>query len=72
MILLQNCPEAVHGLMLKCWEKEHIRRPRFKDILATMDQWIESPKNVDKLEINMRDARFVWSKYFTFLSLTTF
>lgn len=34
-------------------------RPRVKDILAAIDQWIESPKNGDKLKINMRDTRFV-------------
>ena len=42
--MFQNCPEAVHELMLKCWNKEHVFRPRFEDILDTIDEWIESPE----------------------------
>ena len=42
--MFQNCPEAVHELMLKCWDKEHVFRPRFEDIFDTIDEWIESPE----------------------------
>ncbi|XP_028393819.1 ephrin type-A receptor 4a-like [Dendronephthya gigantea] len=39
-----NCPQAVHGLMLKCWEKERSLRPRFRNILVTINEWIETPE----------------------------
>ena len=34
--------------MLKCWNKEHIFRPPFEDIVKTIDEWIEWPENLDK------------------------
>ena len=46
--MFQNCPEAVHELMLKCWNKEHILRPHFEDILGTIDQWIQLPESLNR------------------------
>ena len=42
--MLQNCLQVVHELMLKCWIKKRVLRPRFEDILIIIDEWIESPE----------------------------
>ena len=60
--MLKNCPQAVHELMVKCWDKERSLRPRFKDILVTIDEWIKSPECLHRP--NMRDRRFVLSECF--------
>ena len=42
--LLQSCPKVVHDLMLSCWHKDRVKRPKFKDIRGTIDKWIRSPE----------------------------
>jgi len=34
----------VHDLMLTCWLKDRIKRPKFREIRATIDKWIRSPE----------------------------
>ena len=48
-----NCPQAVHELMLKCWDKDRSLRPHFSDILVIIDEWIESPESLP--QSTMRD-----------------
>eukprot|EP00795_Rhopilema_esculentum_P006973 gene6973-12595_t len=39
-----SCPKVVHDLMLSCWHKDRVKRPKFKDIRGTIDKWIQSPE----------------------------
>eukprot|EP00795_Rhopilema_esculentum_P006978 gene6978-12600_t len=39
-----SCPKVVHDLMLSCWHKDRVKRPKFKDIRCTFDKWIRSPE----------------------------
>eukprot|EP00795_Rhopilema_esculentum_P006980 gene6980-12602_t len=39
-----SCPKVVHDLMLSCWHKDRVKRPKFKDIRGTIDKWIRSPE----------------------------
>ncbi|XP_022258075.1 ephrin type-A receptor 4-A-like isoform X2 [Limulus polyphemus] len=41
-----DCPEALHQLMLDCWQKERSFRPTFSSIVKTLDKLIKCP---DKL-----------------------
>ena len=33
-----DCPEAIHQLMLDCWQKERAHRPSFPSIVKTLDK----------------------------------
>ena len=50
--------------MLKCWDKDRSLRPRFQDIIVTIDKWIESPESLH--QSIMRDRRFVLSDFDVF------
>eukprot|EP00795_Rhopilema_esculentum_P006974 gene6974-12596_t len=39
-----SCPKVVHDLMLSCWHKDRVKRPKFKDIRGTIDKWIQCPE----------------------------
>jgi len=39
-----NCPKIVHDLMLSCWRKDRVKRPKFNAIRDTIDKWILSPE----------------------------
>ena len=38
-----DCPEAIHQLMLDCWQKERAHRPTFSSIVKTLDKLICCP-----------------------------
>lgn len=37
-----DCPTALHQLMLDCWVKERNLRPKFTQIVATLDKLIRN------------------------------
>eukprot|EP00794_Sanderia_malayensis_P015419 gene15419-16992_t len=39
-----GCPKVVHDLMLSCWQKDRVKRPKFRDLRALIDKWIRSPE----------------------------
>uniref|UniRef100_A0A671TXB2 receptor protein-tyrosine kinase n=1 Tax=Sparus aurata TaxID=8175 RepID=A0A671TXB2_SPAAU len=38
-----DCPSSLHALMLDCWQKERANRPRFCDVVASLDRLIRNP-----------------------------
>ncbi|CAM4706871.1 unnamed protein product [Lepidochelys olivacea] len=47
------CPTALHQLMLDCWQKERSARPRFAQIVGSLDKLIRNPAT---LRIVARDG----------------
>lgn len=41
-----DCPSALHQLMLDCWQKDRNVRPRFTDIVSTLDKMIRNPTSL--------------------------
>ncbi|KAM6948454.1 LOW QUALITY PROTEIN: ephrin type-B receptor 1-B-like [Aplochiton taeniatus] len=41
-----DCPSALHQLMLDCWQKDRNARPRFTDIVNTLDKMIRNPASL--------------------------
>ncbi|KAG7525384.1 hypothetical protein JOB18_026247 [Solea senegalensis] len=41
-----DCPSALHQLMLDCWQKDRNVRPRFTDIVSTLDKMIRNPNSL--------------------------
>ena len=44
-----DCPEAIHQLMLDCWQKERGHRPTFSSIVKTLDKLICCPETLKKI-----------------------
>jgi len=44
-----DCPEAIHQLMLDCWQKERAHRPTFSSIVKTLDKLICCPETLKKI-----------------------
>lgn len=44
-----DCPEAVHQLMLDCWQRERHHRPKFAAIVQTLDRLIVTPELLRKI-----------------------
>ena len=44
-----DCPEAIHQLMLDCWQKERAHRPTFSSIVKTLDKLICCPETLRKI-----------------------
>ncbi|GFO42406.1 ephrin type-a receptor 4 [Plakobranchus ocellatus] len=44
-----DCPEAIHQLMLDCWQKERSHRPKLTQIVKTLDKLIRAPELLRKL-----------------------
>jgi len=44
-----DCPEAIHQLMLDCWQKERAHRPTFSNIVKTLDKLICCPETLRKI-----------------------
>ncbi|GAB6031351.1 hypothetical protein CHUAL_009137 [Chamberlinius hualienensis] len=44
-----DCPEAIHQLMLDCWQKERAHRPTFANIVKTIDKLIRCPESLRKI-----------------------
>ncbi|XP_053305983.1 ephrin type-B receptor 5-like, partial [Spea bombifrons] len=38
-----DCPSALHLLMLDCWARERSQRPRFEQIVSSLDRMIRNP-----------------------------
>uniref|UniRef100_A0A8C9VXE5 receptor protein-tyrosine kinase n=1 Tax=Scleropages formosus TaxID=113540 RepID=A0A8C9VXE5_SCLFO len=41
-----DCPTALHQLMLDCWQKDRNARPKFTDIVNTLDKMIRNPASL--------------------------
>lgn len=41
-----DCPASLHALMLDCWQKERANRPRFCDVVASLDRLIRNPASL--------------------------
>uniref|UniRef100_A0ACB8FB19 Ephrin type-B receptor 1 n=1 Tax=Sphaerodactylus townsendi TaxID=933632 RepID=A0ACB8FB19_9SAUR len=41
-----DCPAALHQLMLDCWQKDRNTRPRFAEIVNTLDKMIRNPASL--------------------------
>uniref|UniRef100_A0A3P8P4H5 receptor protein-tyrosine kinase n=1 Tax=Astatotilapia calliptera TaxID=8154 RepID=A0A3P8P4H5_ASTCA len=41
-----ECPASLHALMLDCWQKERANRPRFCDVVASLDRLIRNPTSL--------------------------
>ncbi|XP_063756523.1 ephrin type-B receptor 4b-like isoform X3 [Eleginops maclovinus] len=41
-----DCPPSLHALMLDCWQKERANRPRFCDVVASLDRLIRNPASL--------------------------
>ncbi|KAM9427208.1 ephrin type-B receptor 1-like [Salvelinus alpinus] len=44
-----DCPSALHQLMLDCWQKDRNARPRFTDIVNTLDKMIRNPASLKQV-----------------------
>ncbi|KAK3583424.1 hypothetical protein CHS0354_040400 [Potamilus streckersoni] len=43
-----ECPEAIYQLMLDCWQKDRGNRPKFQQIVKTLDKLIRAPELLRK------------------------
>uniref|UniRef100_A0A8C5LSH0 receptor protein-tyrosine kinase n=1 Tax=Leptobrachium leishanense TaxID=445787 RepID=A0A8C5LSH0_9ANUR len=41
-----DCPTALHQLMLDCWQRERAARPRFTEIVSSLDKLIRNPASL--------------------------
>ncbi|XP_011821973.1 PREDICTED: ephrin type-B receptor 2 isoform X4 [Mandrillus leucophaeus] len=41
-----DCPSALHQLMLDCWQKDRNHRPKFGQIVNTLDKMIRNPNSL--------------------------
>ncbi|XP_034446006.1 ephrin type-B receptor 2-like isoform X5 [Hippoglossus hippoglossus] len=41
-----DCPSALHQLMLDCWQKDRNNRPKFSQIVSTLDKMIRNPNSL--------------------------
>ncbi|XP_074499138.1 ephrin type-B receptor 2-like isoform X1 [Sebastes fasciatus] len=41
-----DCPSALHQLMLDCWQKDRNNRPKFSQIVNTLDKMIRNPNSL--------------------------
>ncbi|XP_035998075.1 ephrin type-B receptor 2 isoform X1 [Fundulus heteroclitus] len=41
-----DCPSALHQLMLDCWQKDRNSRPKFSQIVSTLDKMIRNPNSL--------------------------
>ncbi|XP_069775269.1 ephrin type-B receptor 2 isoform X2 [Narcine bancroftii] len=44
-----DCPTALHQLMLDCWQKDRNNRPKFGQIVNTLDKLIRNPNSLKTL-----------------------
>jgi len=66
-----DCPEAIHNLMLDCWQKERAHRPAFTAIVATLDKLIRCPELLQRLAQNSRRPLPLNPYYTTIPSMQT-
>lgn len=53
----QNCPPALHSLMLQCWQADRGDRPGFDSLLSSLDRLIRHPASL-KAEPTRWDGSF--------------
>lgn len=41
-----DCPNVLHQLMLDCWQKDRNNRPKFSQIVSTLDKMIRNPNSL--------------------------
>ncbi|XP_053320180.1 ephrin type-B receptor 4 [Spea bombifrons] len=41
-----DCPSALHQLMLDCWQRDRAARPRFSEIVSSLDKLIRNPASL--------------------------
>uniref|UniRef100_F6ZVC5 receptor protein-tyrosine kinase n=1 Tax=Ciona intestinalis TaxID=7719 RepID=F6ZVC5_CIOIN len=41
-----DCPQVQHKLMLDCWKKDRNERPKFSQVVATLDRMIREPEQL--------------------------
>ncbi|XP_065656520.1 ephrin type-A receptor 5 isoform X5 [Hydra vulgaris] len=39
-----HCPKAIHDLMLTCWDKDRVKRPKFSTIYNQIEELIKKPR----------------------------
>ncbi|RWS16488.1 ephrin type-B receptor 1-B-like protein [Dinothrombium tinctorium] len=44
-----DCPEALHQLMLDCWQKDRSQRPSFLQIVKTLDKLLRCPESLQQI-----------------------
>ena len=44
----QDCPKAIHQIMLNCWNADRNKRPKFADIVKQVDMLIRSPDKLNE------------------------
>ncbi|XP_052082127.1 ephrin type-B receptor 1-B-like isoform X4 [Mytilus californianus] len=44
-----DCPEAIHQLMLDCWQKERGNRPKMTQVVRSHDKFIRAPELLKKI-----------------------
>lgn len=47
-----DCPEAMHQLMLDCWQRERAHRPVFSSVVKTLDTLVACPETLNKIAAN--------------------
>ncbi|KAL1484778.1 hypothetical protein MTO96_011027 [Rhipicephalus appendiculatus] len=52
IVCWEDCSEAVHQLMLDCWQKDRSHRPQFSTIVKTLDKLIRCPESLRKIAQN--------------------
>ncbi|XP_012553733.2 ephrin type-A receptor 4-A-like isoform X1 [Hydra vulgaris] len=59
-----GCPKIIHNLMLRCWEKDHLMRPKFSEVVSLLENWIKNPellKEEDSSTVNKSDGSLDYS-----------
>lgn len=51
-----DCPTALHQLMLDCWVKERNLRPKFTQIVATLDKLIRNAASLKVVTNNTQST----------------
>ncbi|XP_077998531.1 ephrin type-B receptor 1-B-like [Glandiceps talaboti] len=44
-----DCPQALHQLMLDCWQKDRINRPTFSSLVNMLDRLIRNPSTLKNI-----------------------
>ncbi|XP_070560488.1 ephrin type-B receptor 1-B-like [Ptychodera flava] len=44
-----DCPQALHQMMLDCWQKERINRPTFSNLVNMLDRLIRNPSTLKNI-----------------------
>uniref|UniRef100_A0A8C0HAE2 receptor protein-tyrosine kinase n=1 Tax=Chelonoidis abingdonii TaxID=106734 RepID=A0A8C0HAE2_CHEAB len=52
-----DCPAALHQLMLDCWQKDRNTRPRFTEIVNTLDKMIRNPLDLGSFLLCFRPSQ---------------